>query len=134
MSLRRPPLSASNLLDLNGVTVKFGGGIGKKRPFVALENLDLSILADRPEIVAVAGESGSGKTTLGRVILGMTKPSSGSVAFEGADIWRSGKVRSKDYLRAVQAVFQDPFSVFNPFYPVEHLMRMPLTMFGIARR
>lgn len=124
-----------DLLRLEGVTVTFGGGgIRRRPPFVALEGLNLAIPSDRAEIIAVAGESGSGKTTLGRVILGMTKPVRGTVAFEGREIWQTGAVRSRDYLRAVQAVFQDPFSVFNPFYPVEHLLRMPLRNFRIAHR
>ncbi|HWJ73269.1 MAG TPA: ABC transporter ATP-binding protein [Kaistia sp.] len=126
-------MSPPDLLNLSDVTVTFGGGIGKKPPFVALEGFDLAIPSDRAEIIAVAGESGSGKTTLGRVILGMTKPDSGSVTFAGDDIWKTRLVHSKGYLRNVQAVFQDPFSVFNPFYPVEHLLRMPLKMFRIAR-
>lgn len=126
-------MSAPDLLRLDSVTVTFGGGIGRKAPFVALEGLDLAIPADRPQIIAVAGESGSGKTTLGRVILGMTRPKSGTVSFGGRDIWTTGAVHSRDYLKSVQAVFQDPFSVFNPFYPVEHLLRIPLRRFGIAR-
>ena len=77
--------------------------------------------------------SGSGKTTLGRVVLGLAKPAKGRVSFDGADIWAARTVHSRAYLRHVQAVFQDPFSVFNPFYPVEHLLRAPLQMFGIAR-
>lgn len=126
-------MSSELLLDLRQVAVTFGGGIARKSPFVALEGLDLSIRSDRPEIVAIAGESGSGKTTLGRVVLGLLEPTAGRVTFEGADLWASGLVRTKPYRRAVQAVFQDPFSVFNPFYPVEHLLRGPLEAFGIAR-
>ncbi len=126
-------MSAPDILRLDDITVTFGGGIGQKAPFVALEGLELAIPSDRPQIIAVAGESGSGKTTLGRVILGMTRPKSGTVSFEGQDIWTTGTVHSRDYLRSVQAVFQDPFSVFNPFYPVEHLLRIPLKRFGIAR-
>lgn len=126
-------MSSELLLDLRDVSVAFGGGIGSKAPFVALENLNLSIASNRPEIVAVAGESGSGKTTLGRVVLGLLQPTAGSVAFEGADVWHSGAARTKSFRRAVQAVFQDPFSVFNPFYPVDHLLRGPLEAFGIAR-
>ncbi len=126
-------MSSELLLDLKDVSVAFGGGIGSKAPFVALENLNLSIASNRPEIVAIAGESGSGKTTLGRVVLGLLQPTAGSVAFEGADVWNSGAARTKSFRRAVQAVFQDPFSVFNPFYPVDHLLRGPLEAFGIAR-
>jgi peptide/nickel transport system ATP-binding protein len=125
-------MSGADILNLRRVTVSFGGGI-REAPFVALEDIDLTIPSGAPEIIAVAGESGSGKTTLGRVILGMTRPAAGSVDFEGSDIWATGAVRSRSYLRNVQAVFQDPFSVFNPFYPVERLLRVPLRMFGLAR-
>ena len=125
-------MSGPDILSLKKVTVTFGGGI-RKAPFVALEDIDLAIPSDAPEIIAVAGESGSGKTTLGRVILGLTRPAAGTVDFDGSDIWATGAVRSRSYLRSVQAVFQDPFSVFNPFYPVERLLRAPLRMFGIAR-
>lgn len=126
-------MSSELLLDLKDVSVAFGGGIGRKTPFVALEDLNLSIASNRPEIVAIAGESGSGKTTLGRVVLGLLRPTAGSVAFEGDDVWHSGAARTKSFRRSVQAVFQDPFSVFNPFYPVDHLLRGPLQAFGVAR-
>lgn len=118
------------LLDMHEVTVAFGGGF--RRPsFVALEGLNLSLPGDRPQIVAIAGESGSGKTTLGRAALGLLAPSKGSVRFQGQEIWASGLVHRKEFRRLSQAVFQDPFSVFNPFYPVEHLLRTPLARFGI---
>lgn len=121
------------LLELKDVTVSFGGGF-RRAPFVALENLNLSIPASRPQIVAIAGESGSGKTTLGRAILGLVRPTGGKVLFEGQDIWSSGVVHTREFRRVSQAVFQDPFSVFNPFYPVDHLLRMPMSRFGIERK
>lgn len=121
------------LLDIDDVTVTFGGGVGQGAPFTALEDFTLTIPADKPEIIAIAGESGSGKSTMGGVALGLNKPTKGSVRFLGSDVWQTGMVHSPDYRRSVQAIFQDPFSVFNPFYPVERLMRMPLTQFGIAK-
>lgn len=121
------------LLELSDITIAFGKRIGNSDPFVALEDFSLRIKADKPEIIAIAGESGSGKTTLGRVALGLLKPNRGHVRFQEKDIWEEGLVRQKAFRQAVQAIFQDPFSVFNPFYPVEHLMRVPLSRFGIER-
>jgi peptide/nickel transport system ATP-binding protein len=37
-----------------------------------------------------------------------------------------------DFRRNVQAVFQDPFSVYNPFYPVDHVLKMPIAKFKLA--
>lgn len=123
-------MTSEPLLDMQGVTIAFGGGF-RRPPFVALEGLNLSLPSDRPQIVAIVGESGSGKTTLGRAALGLLPPSQGEVRFQGQDIWANGLVHRKEFRRLSQAIFQDPFSVFNPFYPVEHLLRTPLARFGI---
>ena len=37
------------------------------------------------------------------------------------------------YRREVQAVFQDPFAVFNPFYTVDHLLTVPINRFKLAK-
>lgn len=121
------------LLDIDDVTVKFGGGVGQGPAFTALEHFTLRIASDEPQIIAIAGESGSGKSTMGGVGLGLNRPTAGTVRFQGGDIWGSGMARSTDFRKSVQAIFQDPFSVFNPFYPVERLLRIPLLQFGIAR-
>lgn len=121
------------LLDIDRVTVTFGGGVGQGPAFTALEDFSLRIPSDKPQIIAIAGESGSGKSTMGSVGLGLNRPTKGAVRFQGDDIWTSGQVRSPDFRRSVQAIFQDPFSVFNPFYPVERLLRIPLRQFNIAR-
>ena len=84
-------------------------------------------------IVAVAGESGSGKTTLASLLLG----------FLGAQRRRDPlprrrhrdgcrPPRRRDFRREVQAVFQDPFAVYNPFYRVDHALTEPLHLFGLA--
>ena len=81
----------------------------------------------------VAGESGSGKTTLALLLLGFIPPTSGQIFYRGQDI---SKLRGDDKLtfrREVQAVFQDPFAVFNPFYTVDHLLTVPIERFKLAK-
>ena len=85
------------LLEMSSITIEFGKRIGKSDPFVALEDFNLRIEADKPEIIAAAGESGSGKTTLGRVALGLLKPDRGNVRFQEKDIWQEGLVRQKAF-------------------------------------
>lgn len=97
----------------------------------ALAPLDLTIRADLPEIVTIAGESGSGKSTLANLALGFTEPSSGSIEFEGIDVHHPGP--QAQYLRRnIQAVFQDPFGVYNPYYRIEHVFNMVVRNFGLA--
>jgi ABC-type oligopeptide transport system ATPase subunit len=113
-----------------GMTYPARGG---KPPFRALVDFNLEIDEDRPRIIAIAGESGSGKTTLGRLALGMIGATEGRLAYRGKTLPEMGRDERQRFRREVQAIFQDPFSVFNPFYKVDHLLHMPLRNFGIAR-
>jgi oligopeptide/dipeptide ABC transporter ATP-binding protein len=104
-----------------------------KTSTTALNNVSLQLNEDDPTILTVAGESGSGKTTLAMLLLGFIKPTSGQILYKGRDISR---LRGEDRLtfrREVQAVFQDPFAVFNPFYTVDHLLSVPIDRFKLAK-
>ncbi|MFI6102174.1 ABC transporter ATP-binding protein [Lentzea sp. NPDC051213] len=81
----------------------------------AVDGVDLEI--GRGEIVALVGQSGSGKTTLARTIMGLRKPSSGRVIFDGSEVPLKGKAL-KAFRRQVQLVLQDPASALNPRHKV----------------
>ncbi|MFN8925243.1 MAG: ABC transporter ATP-binding protein [Rhodospirillales bacterium] len=119
-------------LEIDGVRRVFPGRAFGGPSVVALHGLSLTLDGARPEIVAVVGESGSGKSTLAQIALGLDDPSAGTVRFDGTSLGRmdeGGRVR---FRRAVQAVLQDPFSSFNPFYRVEHAAILALVRFGLA--
>ncbi|MBE2999925.1 ATP-binding cassette domain-containing protein [Nocardiopsis sp. HNM0947] len=86
---------------------------------------DVGLTVEPGEVVSLIGESGSGKSTLGRMVLGLTRPTSGRIAFEGADVTAIKGFRAKkEYHRKVQGVFQDPFSSFNPIFKAERVLSM----------
>lgn len=117
----------TNLLELRNVTKVFSGGT------VALDNISFSIDSDSPGIVAVAGESGSGKTTLGLMVLGFLEPSEGEVCYNGKAINKlSGREHTR-FRKEMQAVFQDPFAAYNPFYHVDHIFEVPIKNFKLAK-
>ncbi len=118
-----------NLLELDSVSKFYGSG---ERQFAALEDVSLSIANDEPSIVTVAGESGSGKTTLANLVLGFTVPSAGRVLFGGRDCAELRGRERRELYREVQAVFQDPFGIYNPFYRVGHVFDTVIRNFGLA--
>lgn len=121
------------VLEARNVGKSFGGGMLHRRVSVALEGVTLTLDEQQPTVLAVAGESGSGKTTLARLLLGLIEPSSGAIHFRGTPLGKLSGRQRLTYRREVQAIFQDPFEVFNPYYTVDHALSTPLRKFGLAR-
>ena len=119
------------LIEFVDVNKRFVGGPGREGT-LALAGFSLAIDAERPSVIAVVGESGSGKTTLARLLLGLVEPSAGAVRYRGTDLRRLDRDGRRAFRRDVQAVFQDPYGVYNPFYRVDHVLTVPVRRFGLA--
>ena len=120
------------VLEARNVTKVFGSGLLTKGRTVAVDEVSLAINEDRPTVIAIAGESGSGKTTLARLLLGMTQPSDGAIMFRGQSLSEMKRGERKDFRRQVQAIFQDPFEVYNPFYRIDQVLTLPVRKFRLA--
>jgi len=120
-----------SLIEAVDVSKRFAGGFGREST-LALAGLSLAIHAEKPSIIAVVGESGSGKTTLARLLLGLTEPSGGSIRYRGRDLRKLTRSERLAFRRDVQAVFQDPYGVYNPFYRVDHVLTTPVRRFHLA--
>lgn len=120
------------LLEARHVTKIFGGGLIKRHRTLALEDFSLSIGSGQPSITGVVGESGSGKTTMARLLLGLESPTQGEVLYQGKDLRRLSRTGWRAFRRDVQAIFQDPFEVYNSFYKVDHVLTIPIAKFHLA--
>jgi peptide/nickel transport system ATP-binding protein len=120
------------LMELRDVTKVYGGGLFSKNQTAALKPLSMILKAEPSEILAVVGESGSGKTTLASLLMGFIEPTAGTVLYQGKDITRLSGAERLAFLREVQAVFQDPFAAYYPFYPVDHVLEVPIAKFKLA--
>jgi peptide/nickel transport system ATP-binding protein len=66
------------------------------------------------ETLAIVGESGSGKTSITNAVIGLVGKSQGEVLLNGAPFLNAGSKRLRDARRAIQVVFQDPYSSLDP--------------------
>jgi oligopeptide/dipeptide ABC transporter ATP-binding protein len=123
----------SDLLELKNVTKTYSRGLLSNVSTTALNNVSLKLETEQPTIMTVAGESGSGKTTLAMLLLGFINPTSGQILYKGNNIHALRGEERMMFRREVQAVFQDPFAVFNPFYTVDHLLTVPISRFKLAK-
>jgi oligopeptide/dipeptide ABC transporter ATP-binding protein len=105
---------------------------GASTETIACDDFSLSIDADNPTFTTIAGESGSGKTTIARMLLGVLDPSAGEVLYQGRDVRNLDKDGQREFRQDVQAIFQDPFEVYNPFYKIDHILTTPIQKFGLA--
>jgi oligopeptide/dipeptide ABC transporter ATP-binding protein len=117
----------THLLELRNVRQVFKTGT------VAVDNVSFHVENENPSIIAIAGESGSGKTTMGLITLGFLEPSDGQVLYKGKELKALNGQERLNFRKEVQAVFQDPFAVYNPFYRVDHIMEVPINNFKLAR-
>jgi len=74
----------------------------------------VSLRVQQNEILGIVGESGCGKSTLGRLILRLIEPDAGQVFFQGEEITKISRDALRLKRKAMQMVFQNPFSSFNP--------------------
>jgi len=124
---------AQPLLEIRNATKIYGGGFMQRSAVtVALQNYNLTI-ADQPAtITTIAGESGSGKSTLANAVLGFTQITSGEICYKGVNITTMNSQQQFEYRREVQAIFQDPYAVYNPFYRVKHVFDLVIKNFKMA--
>jgi ABC-type glutathione transport system ATPase component len=122
----------NSILDVSGLCVTYPGRGFRAKPTEVVHSVSLSIASG--ETLGIVGESGSGKTTIGRAILGLVRPSAGTIAFDGKDITHANPRERRRIARDLQAVFQDPYTSLNPSMTVGEILSEPLIAQGGSPR
>ncbi|MGH2626888.1 MAG: ATP-binding cassette domain-containing protein, partial [Anaerolineales bacterium] len=119
---------SSPVLEVRGLKKHFParqGLFGRGATWVkAVDGVDFAVHPG--ETLGLIGESGCGKTTTSKLILLQEAPTAGTIAFDGRDIAGLEGKSLMAYRRAVQVVFQDPFSSLSPRMRVEDIIAEPL--------
>ena len=103
----------------------FGRTVGTVK---AVDGVDFVLR--RGETLGLVGESGCGKTTTARLVLSLERPTGGGIFFRGRDIHALSAPERREYRRAVQAVFQDPYGSLNPRLTIRTTVGEPLVETG----
>src|SRR4030095_3570627 len=119
----------NNLLKVNELTKQYAQGNVLAR--VTLTAVDRVTFYIKPaEIFTLAGESGCGKTTTAKIVIGFEEATSGAILHNGKLKTRKEKAWITE---GVQAIFQDPFSTFNPLRTVDSYFHETVHNFRLTR-
>ena len=95
---------------------------------------DVSFTIKEGETLGLVGESGCGKSTIGRTILHLLEPTSGTVEFDGVNVFNLQKQEKKMLRRNMQIIFQDPFASLNPRRPISDSIMAGLNIHNIGTK
>jgi peptide/nickel transport system ATP-binding protein len=122
------------ILSIRGLSVHYPvkNEKGKRCLLKAVDEVDLDVL--RGEVLGIIGESGSGKSTLAYSVVGLQRPTAGSIRFQGEELESSRKHRPMRSKRDIQIIFQDSGTSLNPAHTVRKILELPLKVHKVIDR
>ena len=125
-----PDDETAAMLELAGLTKDFPvlKGLLRRQAGRISAVADVSLSVAPGSTLGIVGESGCGKTTVGRLIVGLEKPTSGTIRFAGADVADLAGEQAADYRRGIQYMFQDSAAAMDPRMRVGSIIREPMRL------
>ena len=131
IDISKPAVTAvTPALEVRDLVVRYGSGRKAKRATPAVDGVSFDLAAG--ETLGIVGESGSGKSTIGKAVLGLQKPTSGTVRLQGTDITALSLKQRRSLAVDLRVVFQDPYSSLNPARTIGQTLVEPLRLLGVG--
>jgi peptide/nickel transport system ATP-binding protein len=132
--MTQPLVRASDLAKTFDVSAPFLNRVLERKPRQLLHAVDgVSFDIQKGRTLALVGESGCGKSTVARLLVGLYKPTRGSMTFDGQDAHAAyASAGGRSLRRRIQMIFQDPYASLNPRWKVEDIIAEPLREHGAA--
>ncbi len=131
-----PLVEVHDLTKTFDVSAPWLNRVVERRPKQYVHAVDgVSFAIERGKTLALVGESGCGKSTVARLLVGLYKPTRGTVAFDGEDTQttRADAAKNRTLRRRTQMIFQDPYASLNPRWTVLEIVGEPLREHGLAK-
>ena len=129
----RSPRGAPVLLRVRGLARYFDASAplldrliarAPRRTLHAVDGVDFDIA--RGQTLSLVGESGCGKSTVARLVVGLYRPTRGTIEFDGRDLTHADARVAQAARRRMQIIFQDPYASLNPRWRVIDIVAEPL--------
>ncbi len=127
--MQKPLLRVNNLKVYYPVKVK-SGLMNKTAYLKAVDGITFDVY--KGETFGIVGESGCGKSTTGKTFVRLNRPSEGNVEFNGEDLFNPNKEAQKRFSKAIQIIFQDPYSSLDPRFTVTEIIEEPMIVHNMG--
>lgn len=131
----QPLVEVADLAKTFDVSAPWLNRVVERKPKQFVHAVDgVSFVIERGRTLALVGESGCGKSTVARLLVGLYRPTRGSVAFDGQPTDAGQDPAAVRQLRRrMQMIFQDPYASLNPRWKVLDIVGEPLTEHGLVK-
>ncbi|WP_142415699.1 oligopeptide/dipeptide ABC transporter ATP-binding protein [Hathewaya massiliensis] len=119
----------SSLLEVDNLTKEY---VQKKKNQIIKAVNGVNFSLEKGKVLGVIGESGCGKSTLGRLLVGLDKPTHGSIKFGGESIEKIFRKDPLEFRRNCQMIFQNPFDTFDPRNNIKNILTTALKIHSIG--
>ena len=128
-----PLVEVQDLAKVFDVSAPWLNRVIDRRPRQFVHAVDgVSFAIDKGKTLALVGESGCGKSTVARLLVGLHKPTRGTVSFDGVDAMSLDAEQTRTLRRRMQMIFQDPYASLNPRWKVLDIVAEPIREHGMV--